>query len=120
MAEPFYITTAISYPNGPPHIGHAYEAIAADVITRFERGQVACDLETVDAGHGDVQQHQVRVVRSAGMQRLDPVTGFGNDVHVADVGQQLAQAIAGDGFVVDEDDFHVAAAGTRGTWISQR
>ncbi len=24
-----YITTAISYPNGPPHIGHAYEAIAA-------------------------------------------------------------------------------------------
>jgi methionyl-tRNA synthetase len=39
MAEPFYITTAISYPNGPPHIGHAYEAIAADVITRFERGQ---------------------------------------------------------------------------------
>jgi methionyl-tRNA synthetase len=39
MAEPFYITTAISYPNGPPHIGHAYEAIAADVIARFERSQ---------------------------------------------------------------------------------
>jgi methionyl-tRNA synthetase len=37
MAEPFYITTAISYPNGPPHIGHAYEAIAADVIARFQR-----------------------------------------------------------------------------------
>ena len=30
MSEPYYITTAISYPNGPPHIGHAYEAIAAD------------------------------------------------------------------------------------------
>jgi methionyl-tRNA synthetase len=39
MADPFYITTAISYPNGPPHIGHAYEAIAADVIARFQRGQ---------------------------------------------------------------------------------
>jgi methionyl-tRNA synthetase len=39
MAEPFYITTAISYPNGPPHIGHAYEAIAADVIARFQRAQ---------------------------------------------------------------------------------
>jgi methionyl-tRNA synthetase len=39
MAEPYYITTAISYPNGPPHIGHAYEAIAADVMARFQRAQ---------------------------------------------------------------------------------
>ena len=39
MAEPFYISTAISYPNGPPHIGHAYEAIAADVIARHKRAQ---------------------------------------------------------------------------------
>jgi len=37
MAEPFYITTAIHYPNGKPHIGHAYETIAADVIARFQR-----------------------------------------------------------------------------------
>ena len=37
MSEPFYITTAINYPNGRPHIGHAYEAIAADVIARFQR-----------------------------------------------------------------------------------
>ncbi len=34
---PFYITTAISYPNGPPHIGHAYEVIATDAIARFMR-----------------------------------------------------------------------------------
>ena len=34
---PFYITTAISYPNGAPHIGHAYEAIATDAIARFKR-----------------------------------------------------------------------------------
>jgi len=33
----FYITTAISYPNGVPHVGHAYEAIATDAIARFER-----------------------------------------------------------------------------------
>jgi methionyl-tRNA synthetase len=33
----FYITTAISYPNGAPHIGHAYELIAADAIARFKR-----------------------------------------------------------------------------------
>jgi methionyl-tRNA synthetase len=33
----FYITTAISYPNGEPHIGHAYEAIATDALARFKR-----------------------------------------------------------------------------------
>ncbi|PNU04819.1 methionine--tRNA ligase [Novosphingobium guangzhouense] len=39
MGEPYYITTAISYPNGRPHIGHAYEAIAADVIARFKKAE---------------------------------------------------------------------------------
>ncbi len=34
---PFYITTAISYPNGAPHIGHAYEALATDALARFKR-----------------------------------------------------------------------------------
>ncbi len=34
---PFYITTAISYPNGAPHIGHAYEVIATDTLARFKR-----------------------------------------------------------------------------------
>ncbi|MGV2496349.1 methionine--tRNA ligase [Pelagerythrobacter aerophilus] len=37
MPDPFYITTAINYPNGRPHIGHAYEAVAADVVARFQR-----------------------------------------------------------------------------------
>jgi len=35
--DPYYITTAIHYPNGRPHIGHAYEMIAADAIARFQR-----------------------------------------------------------------------------------
>src|SRR3954464_1490215 len=33
----YYITTAISYPNGAPHIGHAYEVVASDAIARFKR-----------------------------------------------------------------------------------
>jgi len=33
----FYLTTAISYPNGAPHLGHAYELMAADAIARFQR-----------------------------------------------------------------------------------
>ena len=35
--DKFYITTAINYMNGPPHIGHAYEAITADVFARYHR-----------------------------------------------------------------------------------
>ena len=35
--RPYYITTAITYPNGTPHIGHAYEYIATDAIARFKR-----------------------------------------------------------------------------------
>ncbi|MDP2734115.1 MAG: methionine--tRNA ligase [Hoeflea sp.] len=35
--ERFYITTPIFYPNGVPHIGHAYTAIATDVLARFQR-----------------------------------------------------------------------------------
>lgn len=34
---PYYITTAIAYPNGRPHIGHAYEYIATDAVARFKR-----------------------------------------------------------------------------------
>ena len=37
--RPYYITTAISYPNDVPHIGHAYEAIATDALARFRRLQ---------------------------------------------------------------------------------
>ena len=53
MPDPFYITTAIAYPNGKPHIGHAYEAIATDAIARFQRlmGRDVCFLTGTDE-HG--------------------------------------------------------------------
>ena len=35
--KPYLISTAIPYANGAPHIGHAYERIAADVMARFKR-----------------------------------------------------------------------------------
>jgi methionyl-tRNA synthetase len=35
--ERYYITTAIDYPNAPPHIGHALEKVAADVLARYHR-----------------------------------------------------------------------------------
>ena len=37
MAKNYYITTPIYYPNGTPHIGHAYNAIATDSFARFQR-----------------------------------------------------------------------------------
>ncbi len=37
MTRPFYITTAIDYANGAPHLGHAYEKVLADVISRHQR-----------------------------------------------------------------------------------
>ena len=37
MSKQFYITTAIDYVNGQPHLGHAYEKIVADVIARSRR-----------------------------------------------------------------------------------
>jgi methionyl-tRNA synthetase len=37
MTKPFYITTAIHYTNAKPHIGHAYENIAADAVARWHR-----------------------------------------------------------------------------------
>ena len=36
-AHKFYLTTAIDYANGDPHLGHAYEKIGADVIARYHR-----------------------------------------------------------------------------------
>ena len=40
MSKRFYITTAIDYVNGQPHLGHAYEKIVADVIARSRRSQI--------------------------------------------------------------------------------
>ena len=59
---PFYITTAISYPNGPPHIGHAYEAIATDAIARFMRldGYDVYFLTGTDEHGQKMQQTAVR------------------------------------------------------------
>ena len=60
--QPFYITTAISYPNGPPHIGHAYEAIATDAIARFMRldGYDVYFLTGTDEHGQKMQQTAVR------------------------------------------------------------
>jgi methionyl-tRNA synthetase len=63
----YYITTAISYPNGPPHIGHAYEVIATDAIARFMRldGYDVFFLTGTD-------EHGMKLVQTAGREGLTP------------------------------------------------
>jgi len=66
MGDPFYITTAISYPNGRPHIGHAYEAIAGDAIARFQRSQ-GRDVRFV----GGTDEHGLKMVQTARAEGRD-------------------------------------------------
>ena len=68
MADPSYITTAIHYPNGKPHIGHAYEAIAADVIARFQR-QMGRDVRFQTG----TDEHGLKMAQKARELGLTPV-----------------------------------------------
>lgn len=63
----FYITTAISYPNGAPHIGHAYEVLATDALARFKRldGFDVMFLTGTDEHGQKIQQTAARQGRTA-------------------------------------------------------
>ncbi|TPG42970.1 methionine--tRNA ligase [Sphingomonas koreensis] len=77
MADPFYITTAINYPNGRPHIGHAYEAIAADAIARFHR-QAGRDVR-FQTGTDEHGLKMVQTARARGVEvraLADEMSGY--------------------------------------------
>lgn len=64
----FYITTAISYPNGLPHIGHAYEALATDALARFKR------LDGYDVRFlTGTDEHGLKMVQAAGKEGITPL-----------------------------------------------
>ena len=65
--QPYYVTTAIAYPNGPPHIGHAYEVIATDAIARFQRldGHDVYFLTGTD-------EHGIKMHQTAAREKLTP------------------------------------------------
>lgn len=67
MSKPFFITTAIDYTNGSPHIGHAYEKVLADALARYQRlaGRDVFFLTGVD-------QHGQKVQQSAQKEGIDP------------------------------------------------
>ena len=81
MSEPFYITTAISYPNGKPHIGHAYEAIAADAMARFRRAQGRdVRLVTGTDEHGLKMSQTARAQGRDTKEFADEMSGYFRDM----------------------------------------
>src|ERR1700738_2589323 len=63
--RPYYVTTAITYPNGEPHVGHAYEYIATDAVARFKR------LDGFDGGFlTGTAEHGLKMVETAAAEGI--------------------------------------------------
>ena len=77
MAEPYYLTTAIHYPNGKPHIGHAYETIAADVVARFQRLRGRdVRFQTGTDEHGLKMAQKARDLGQSPRELADEMSGY--------------------------------------------
>jgi methionyl-tRNA synthetase len=100
----FYITTAIAYPNGVPHIGHAYEAIATDALARFARldGKDVFFLTGTD-------EHGLKMVQTAELEKLPTLeVATRNAQRFKDMDQRLD--VSFDRFIrTTEEDHHRAS-----------
>ena len=77
MADPYYLTTAIHYPNGKPHIGHAYETIAADVVARFQRLRGRdVRFQTGTDEHGLKMAQKARDLGQSPRELADEMSGY--------------------------------------------
>lgn len=66
--QKFYITTAINYVNGVPHIGHAYEVVLADAIARYHRNFGRSTFFTTGA-----DEHGIKIANQAKTNNLTPI-----------------------------------------------
>ncbi|MDP9085974.1 MAG: methionine--tRNA ligase, partial [Pseudomonadota bacterium] len=105
-SDKYYLTTAISYPNGRPHMGHAYEVVATDVIARYHRlcGSNVRFLTGTD-------EHGLKIAQAARAADLAPRAYVDGMVRYF---KQLAEVlnISHDRFVRTTDSDHVAACQT--------
>jgi methionyl-tRNA synthetase len=102
----FLLTTAIDYTNGPPHIGHAYEKVLADVIARYHRlrGDEVFFLTGVD-------QHGQKVQQTAEKEGTDPATLVSRITEkFRDLWNTLG--VEYDGWAATTDPRHKACVGT--------
>ena len=104
----FYITTAINYTNGPPHMGHAYEATTSDVIARFHRllGEKTYFLTGSD-------EHGQKIAQTAADQGKEPIDICNFYVNGFQVLNQRI-LISNDDYVRTTSDRHKATA--RAVW----
>ena len=102
-AQTFFITTAIDYTNAPPHIGHAYEKVLADVIARWhrERGRPVFFLTGVD-------QHGQKVQQSAEKAGVPPAQ-FAREITEKFKALWEKLGVAYDGWAETTDPRHIAA-----------
>ena len=102
--NPFYATTAISYPNGAPHIGHAYEAIAADTLVRFKRlDGFDTRFQTGTDEHGQKMQQTAEKLGTTPRELADA-----NSARFREMDDELG--ISYDRFIRTTDEDHAAAS----------
>lgn len=102
--DTFYITTAISYPNGRPHMGHAYEVVATDCIARFHRldGKRVTFLTGTD-------EHGLKIAQAARAAGVAPKTYVDSQVE-AFKDMATTFEISHDRFIRTTDADHIAAS----------
>ncbi|MCI0140597.1 methionine--tRNA ligase [Arthrobacter bambusae] len=103
---PFYITTAITYPNGEPHIGHAYEYIATDAMARFKRldGYDVMFLTGTD-------EHGMKIAQAAEKEGIAPKQLVDRNAEIYKAAH-AALGISYDRFIRTTDADHYAASQT--------
>lgn len=76
MTKNYYITTAIAYTSGKPHIGNTYEIVLADALARFKRKQgYDVVLQTGTDEHGEKIQQKAEAAGITPQQFVDNVAG---------------------------------------------
>ncbi len=103
-AENYYVTTAIAYPNGRPHMGHAYEVVTTDAIARYHRllGRDVLFLTGTD-------EHGLKIAQAARAAGVAPKAYVDAQVQAF---QDVAAAfdISHDRFIRTTDADHIAAS----------
>src|SRR5690242_16841907 len=103
MAEKFYITTPIYYPNAEPHLGHVYTTLCADAVARYHRlrGDDTFFLTGTD-------EHGIKMVKTAAAQGVEPQVLVDRVVAVfQDVWKEFR--VSNDDFIRTSSDRHKQA-----------
>ena len=97
---PYYITTAIAYTSGKPHIGNVYEIVLADIIARYKR-LIGYDVrfQTGTDEHGQKVEEKAKKAGKTPKEFVDEVSGIIK-------GQFDCMNISYDKFIRTTDEYH--------------